>query len=87
MRAPYLERIKIASFGTFFNKVVGPFGPHLNVVYGQNEAGKTTVASFVGCVLFGWEEARGSRNTYKPSNAERAGSLFFAIGDDDGFVG
>ena len=83
MRAPYLERIKITSFGTFFNKVVGPFGPHLNVVYGQNEAGKTTVASFVGGVLFGWEEARGSRNTYKPSNAERAGSLFFAIGDDD----
>lgn len=74
----YLERLKIASFGAFTNKVVGPFSPHLNVVFGRNEAGKTTLASFVGGVLFGWEEARGGRNTYKPSNAERAGSLFFA---------
>ncbi len=79
MSAPYLERIKMASFGAFTNRVVGPFSEHLNVVFGQNEAGKTTIASFVGGVLFGWEEARGVRNTYKPANAERAGSLFFAV--------
>ena len=78
MTAPYLERIKIVAFGAFSNKVVGPFTPKLNVVFGQNEAGKSTIASFVGGVLFGWEDARGARNTYKPSNAERAGSLFFA---------
>lgn len=79
MKKTYLERIKIESFGAFSNKVVGPFSPHLNVVFGENEAGKTTLASFVGGVLFGWEEARGGRNTYKPSNAERSGSLFFAL--------
>ena len=84
MKASYLQRIKIDSFGAFSNKVVGPFGPHLNVVFGQNEAGKTTLASFVGGVLFGWEEARGSRNTYKPINAERAGSLFFVEEEGDG---
>ena len=82
MKASYLQRIKMDSFGAFSNKVVGPFGPNLNVVFGQNEAGKTTLASFVGGVLFGWEEARGSRNTYKPTNAERAGSLFFV--EDEG---
>ena len=60
MKRPYLEHIKIVSFGAFSNKAVGPFAPHLNVVYGPNEAGKTTLASFVGGVLFGWEEARGS---------------------------
>ena len=75
MKRSYLEHIKIVSFGAFSNKAVGPFAPHLNVVYGPNEAGKTTLASFVGGVLFGWEEARGSRNTYKPANAERSGSL------------
>lgn len=84
MKASYLQRIKIDSFGAFSNKVVGPFGPRLNVVFGQNEAGKTTLASFVGGVLFGWEEARGSRNTYKPINAERAGSLFFVEDEGDG---
>ena len=84
MKASYLQRIKIDSFGAFSNKVVGPFGPHLNVVFGQNEAGKTTLASFVGGVLFGWEEARGSRHTHKPINAERAGSLFFVEDEGDG---
>ena len=77
-QAPYLKRIKIVSFGAFSGEVVGPFSPHLNVVFGKNEAGKTTLASFVGGVLFGWEDARGVRNTYKPENAERSGSLFFA---------
>lgn len=76
--AHYLSHVKIESFGAFSGKVAGPFTPGLNVVFGRNEAGKTTLASFIGGVLFGWEEARGRRNTYKPGNAERAGSLFFS---------
>ena len=36
--APYLKRMKITSFGAFANKVAGPFTPHLNVVFGENEA-------------------------------------------------
>lgn len=77
-RAPYLKSIKMTSFGAFRDKIIGPFSPHLNVVFGRNEAGKTTVSAFVKGVLFGWEEARGTRNTYRPSNADRAGSLIFA---------
>ena len=80
-RAPYLKYLKVASFGALSNRVVGPFAPGLNVVFGRNEAGKTTLASFVGGVLFGWEEARGTRNTYKPQNAERVGALIFGQSD------
>ena len=89
MTPPFLERVKIVGFGAFSGKVIGPFTPRLNVVFGRNEAGKTTLASFVGGVLFGWEDARGSRNTYKPANAERSGSLFFAFppSDEDGEPG
>ena len=83
MTRPYLEHIKITAFGALSNKAVGPFASGLNVVIGRNEAGKTTVASFVGGVLFGWEEARGVRNTYKPENAERSGSLFFSLPDGE----
>ena len=79
--SPFLKHVKMESFGAFSGKVVGPFGPHLNVVFGPNEAGKTTTASFVRGVLFGWEEARGVRNTYKPQAADRAGSLFFDDGE------
>ncbi len=74
----FLRHIKIGNFGSFSNKVVGPFSPHLNVVFGKNEAGKTTLSAFVGGVLFGWEDARGGRNVYKPLDAERSGSLFFS---------
>ncbi|MEG2557665.1 MAG: AAA family ATPase, partial [Raoultibacter sp.] len=74
----YLERLKIDAFGPFSNRGVGPFSPHLNVVYGKNEAGKTTLNKFIEGVLFGWEEARGARNTYKPLSSERSGSLYFA---------
>lgn len=80
--APYLKNVKIENFGALHETVVGPFSPHLNVVFGPNEAGKSTLSAFVGGVLFGWEEARGGRNAYKPRGSERAGSLFFeeAIG-------
>lgn len=62
----YLQRAHIAAFGRFIDRTLGPFKPGLNVVYGPNEAGKTTARAFVGGVLFGWPEARGSRNAYKP---------------------
>lgn len=78
MTRSYLRYARMASFGAVSNRTVGPFEPGLNIVFGKNEAGKTTLASFIEGVLFGWEEARGSRNTYKPEAAERAGSLFFA---------
>ena len=78
MSGRYLRVVRMDAFGAFSGKSVGPFGPGLNIVYGRNEAGKSTVASFVGGVLFGWEDARSRRNTYKPSATERAGALLFA---------
>lgn len=80
----FLEHIKMTSFGKFANIIVGPFGPGMNVVYGPNEAGKTTLNELVKGVLFGWPAARGEANPYRPENADRSGSLFFkdeATGD------
>lgn len=73
----YLEHIKLTSFGKFANVIVGPFKPGLNVVYGANEAGKTTISELVKGVMFGWSASRKGTNSYKPENAERIGSLFF----------
>ena len=78
--APFLRYLRIERFGNIHDRTVGPFDEHLNIVFGGNEAGKTTLAAFVGGVLFGWEEARGNRNTYKPAGAERCGSLLFSDG-------
>lgn len=74
----FLEHIKLTNFGRFANMIVGSFTPGLNVVYGKNETGKTTINQLVRGVLFGWLAARGNTNSYKPEAAERAGSLFFA---------
>lgn len=84
MTRRFLSHARIDSFGAFSNRTIGPFSPGLNVVFGRNEAGKTTLASFLSGVLFGWEEARGKRNTYKPAASERAGALFFAAREDAG---
>ncbi|MBO4352326.1 MAG: AAA family ATPase, partial [Eggerthellaceae bacterium] len=76
----FLEQIYIGRFGAFEDYQVGPFEWGLNVVFGPNEAGKSTIASFVGDVLFGWEEAHGVRNTYSPKTGERSGMLVFSDG-------
>lgn len=73
----YVEYLKLTSFGKFANKVVGPFKPGLNVVYGPNEAGKTTVNELIKGVFFGWQASRKNVNSYKPEGAERQGSVFF----------
>ena len=40
----FLKYARIDSFGAFSNKTVGPFAPGMNVVFGKNEAGKTTLS-------------------------------------------
>lgn len=74
----FLQYVRMQQFGAFANRTVGPFTGGMNVVYGSNEAGKTTLASFIEGVMFGWPEARGTRNSYKPEVGERAGWLQFA---------
>ncbi|MBQ2681567.1 MAG: AAA family ATPase, partial [Eggerthellaceae bacterium] len=76
----FMEHIHIGRFGVLEDYQIGPFERGLNVVYGPNEAGKSTIASFVGGVLFGWEEAHGVRNTYSPATGERSGALAFSDG-------
>lgn len=75
----YLRRLHMAAFGRFFDASVGPFSAGLNVVYGENETGKTTLNAFIGGVLFGWEKAHGGRNVYRPKSAERSGTLFSSM--------
>lgn len=74
----FLKYMRADSFGGLHDCQVGPLGPGLNVVYGPNEAGKSTLSALVRGVLFGWEEAHGVRNTYRPPEGDRSGSLDFA---------
>lgn len=50
--------LQIKSFGKFHDCVI-PFHDGLNVVYGKNEAGKSTIHTFIRGMLFGIQPQRG----------------------------
>jgi uncharacterized protein YhaN len=88
----FLKEALLTCFGRYRERAIGPFTPGLNVVYGANEAGKSTLAAFISQVLFGWTSRRGTDNPYEPFSGKldqsglpchstrrhREGSLLFA---------
>ncbi|MGB4660991.1 MAG: AAA family ATPase [Mobilitalea sp.] len=53
-----LTRLKLNYFGRFHNKEI-ELHPGINVIYGENEAGKSTIHTFLKGMLFGIERMRG----------------------------
>lgn len=53
-----LKELRLSHFGKFQEKEVS-LKPGLNIVYGKNEAGKSTMHSFIRGMLFGIERQRG----------------------------
>ena len=54
----YIEKLLLKNFGKFNNYEVD-FSQGLNVIYGKNESGKSTLFSFIRGMLFGIEKQRG----------------------------
>lgn len=55
----------IEAFGKIKNKGIS-FRPGLNIITGDNETGKTTIADFIKCMLFGVEENDKEYRHYLP---------------------
>ncbi|SYW20232.1 ATP-binding protein [Oenococcus oeni] len=76
-----IKRIHISGFGKFsdFNL---DFKNDLQVIYGQNEAGKSTLRQFITGILFGFaQNKRQSSNLYEPRNGSQyGGDLVFEKG-------
>ncbi len=71
-----IREIHIERFGKFSHCRVVPVSPGLNVVYGRNEFGKTTLLEFIRWVLFGFEKKRKGMNSYAPvTGGEHSGKL------------
>lgn len=66
----FLE-LQIKGFGKFHDRSI-TFEDGINVVYGKNEAGKSTIHTFIRCMLFGMQTPRGRTprldlyNKYEP---------------------
>ena len=60
-----LEEFHLDGFGRFHQHVIGPLHAPITVIYGPNEAGKSTLLAFVRAVLFGFPQ-RKRREHYPP---------------------
>ena len=54
-----IDKINLISFGKFNNKTIN-FSKGLNVVYGENEKGKSTILAFIKVMLFGMNSQKSS---------------------------
>lgn len=53
-----IREINIKNFGKLSDKMIN-FGDGINIIYGENESGKSTVHTFIKSMLFGLERGRG----------------------------
>lgn len=65
--------IYINGFGAFRDFRIPNLTSGLTVIAGNNEAGKSTLLSFIRYTLFGYPDARSKQNLYKPSHGGRHG--------------
>ncbi|MGN0394515.1 MAG: ATP-binding protein [Coprococcus sp.] len=54
----YINKLLLKEFGKFNNKEI-KLNPGLNLIYGPNESGKTTIKEFIVGMLYGIDKSRG----------------------------
>jgi uncharacterized protein YhaN len=77
----FIERIEVERFGALDRTSIDRLGPGVQVLYGTNETGKTTLLEFVRAVFFGFEGLfrRGVLDARKPC----AGRLLVRMPPED----
>ena len=67
-----LKKIVIYGFGKHENKIID-FDTGVNIIYGENEAGKTTIQQFILQVLFGFPQKNSTQLRYEPKSGGKYG--------------
>ena len=70
-----IRGIQIDGFGVFSNKRVNDLASGLNVIYGPNEFGKTTLLEFIRRMLFGFPRKSQKVNQYQPIKGGSSGGV------------
>ncbi len=85
----YINKLHLRSFGKFIYKKIY-FENKFNIVYGENEAGKSTIHNFIEAVLYGFDDNEDGVtrfNKYKPWNSNMyKGSLGLRGADDERYL-
>ncbi len=88
-----VKEIQIKNFGKLHNINIHPL-PGINVIYGENEAGKSTLQRFIAGILFGLEpdeQKDGKKSAYQQyepwsQDPSYGGGLKFSIDDTEYFL-
>jgi len=76
--------LEVDGFGVWSRLKLGPLSEGLNVFFGPNEAGKTTLMQFVRSVLYGFTPAR--RRYLPPVHGGRPGGAVRVVGPNGRFL-
>ena len=64
----YINRLHLRAFGKFISRKIH-FSSKFNIVFGENETGKSTIHNFIELVMYGFDEDTSRYNKYKPWNS------------------
>lgn len=73
-----IEELQIYGYGKFENQHFILGKSNFSVIYGENEAGKSTIMSFIHSILFGFPTKQQSENRYEPKRATSYGGYLIA---------
>ena len=84
-----IKLLDIRGFGRFLNRKIVP-GEGFNLIYGSNESGKSTMAEFIGAMLFGIKAGKkaggsGTLKSLKPWKADSFAGVMEYVLDDGSF--
>ena len=77
--------LKVDGFGVWSGLELSELSDQLNVFYGANEAGKTTLMQFVRSILYGFSPERRARYL-PPVRAGRPGGTLRAVAADQAYA-
>lgn len=78
----YISRLNLRAFGKFVHKKMY-FGSKLNIIFGENETGKSTLHNFIEAMMYGFNDENDKFNKYKPwSSSLYKGTIEMGDGED-----
>ncbi len=83
-----LDKLKINSYGKLREKEM-EFGKNINIIYGKNESGKSTMLSFILSMLYGVSKNKKGKEIsnyekYKPWNSDEfSGKIIYTLDDNE----
>lgn len=89
MSRVFIKELNLISFGKFQNKSI-KLNPNFNLIYGDNESGKSTISDFIEGVFYGFDDGNNKRHfsykkeKYKPLGSYKYfGNLILSSNDED----